>query len=200
MILRIDASSNTQKSVSKEVSNKLSHSMSRAGFGDVIDRILIDTKISFMNQKIIESIFSSEESRTVDQKKLLQISDQLIKELFDADYYVIAFPIYNFGVPAILKAWADFVARARITFKYTDSGPVGLLKNKKAYLVVSSGGIKIGDKNDFATSWMIYFLNFLGVKDVEIIDLGQINFNKEEKISSAYHQIDKICSSFNNKI
>jgi FMN-dependent NADH-azoreductase len=82
---------------------------------------------------------------------------------------VIATPIYNFGVPASLKAWIDQVARARLTFRYTENGPQGLLAGKKAYVLVATGGTEVGSAIDFATPWLKFVLGFLGITDVELI-------------------------------
>ena len=100
-------------------------------------------------------------------------SDALIAEVQAADVLVIGVPVYNFGVPAALKAWIDMIARARETFKYTENGPVGLLTNKKAYLVVASGGTEVGSAIDFATPYMKHVMGFIGITDVTVISAGQ---------------------------
>jgi FMN-dependent NADH-azoreductase len=97
----------------------------------------------------------------------------LIAELEAADTIVIGVPLYNFGIPAALKAWIDLIARARRTFRYTEAGPEGLLKDKKAYLVVASGGVPVGSDYDFATGYLRHVLGFVGITDVTVIDAGQ---------------------------
>ena len=89
-------------------------------------------------------------------------------ELVAADVVVIGTPIYNFSIPASLKAWVDMVARARKTFRYTENGPVGLLSDKKAYIVVASGGVKVGSPADFATPYLRHALSFVGITDVDV--------------------------------
>ena len=86
-----------------------------------------------------------------------------------ADVWVIATPIYNFGVPASLKAWIDQIARARLTFRYTEQGPQGLLQGKKVYILVATGGTEVGSAIDFATPWLKFVLGFLGITDIEVI-------------------------------
>ncbi|MEM9209697.1 MAG: NAD(P)H-dependent oxidoreductase, partial [Pseudomonadota bacterium] len=81
----------------------------------------------------------------------------------------IGAPIYNFGVPAVLKAWVDMIARARLTFQYTDKGPVGLLEGKRAYVVVASGGVSVDSPVDFATPYLRQALRFIGIEDVTVI-------------------------------
>ena len=98
----------------------------------------------------------------------LALSDQLIRELQDADTIVIGAPIYNFGAPASLKAWMDLVARPGVTFRYTPDGPEGLLTGKKAIVTVASGGVPVGSDIDFLSSHLKFFLGFIGITDVEI--------------------------------
>ena len=92
---------------------------------------------------------------------------------------VIGSPIYNFGVPAKLKTWADQVARAGVTFKYTLNGPIGLLENKKAYVAIASGGTRVDSEIDFATPWLRQFLKFIGIDDVKVIFADQLNKDQE---------------------
>jgi len=103
----------------------------------------------------------------------------LVEELKAADTIVIGAPIYNFNIPAALKAWIDLIARARLTFKYGENGPVGLLKNKKAYIVMASGGVPIGSAMDFASGYLQHVLAFVGITDVTIIDASQFDLDKE---------------------
>ena len=107
--------------------------------------------------------------RTAKQSALLELSDTLISELQAADHIVISTPIYNFGAPAALKAWMDLVARPRVTFRYGENGPEGLLTGKKATLVVSSGGVPVGSEVDFLTPHLRFFLGFIGITDVEVL-------------------------------
>jgi len=109
------------------------------------------------------------EMRSEAQRQALAGSDALVAEVMAADVWVIATPIYNFGVPASLKAWIDQIARARLTFRYTDQGPEGLLSGKKVYILTATGGTEVGSAIDFATPWLRFVLNFLGITDVEVI-------------------------------
>jgi len=110
-----------------------------------------------------------------------------------ADVLVIGVPIYNFGIPAALKAWVDMVARARLTFRYTEQGPEGLLRVKRAYLVVASGGTAAGSAVDFATGYLRHVLGFLGIDDVEIIaaDRAQVR-GPADTLNSALARIDAL--------
>ena len=124
--------------------------------------------------------------RSAEQADLAAIADTLIAELQAADTVVIASPIYNFGPPATLKAWADLVARAGTTFRYTANGPEGLLTGKKVYLAIASGGTPVGAEIDFMSRWLTFFLGFLGMTDVEIVAAdGIMGEGGEEKIAAA---------------
>jgi FMN-dependent NADH-azoreductase len=107
--------------------------------------------------------FTPPEERGEAERAALAESDALVAELKAADVLVIGVPIYNFGIPAALKAWVDLVARARVTFRYTEQGPVGLLTGKRAYLAVASGGTPVGSAIDFATGYLRHVLGFLGI-------------------------------------
>ena len=123
-----------------------------------------------MTEDWINANFTDPDERTESQKQTLAHSDQLMEELETADTIIIGLPIYNFGVPAAVKAWIDLIARARRTFKYTETGPEGLLKGKMAYIVVASGGKGMGTEIDFATDYMKFALGFVGIKNVKVID------------------------------
>ena len=105
------------------------------------------------------------EQQTEDHKKMFELSDKLVIELKESDIIIISVPIYNFGPPATLKAWADLAARVKLTFKYSEDGDrIGLLEDKQVYLVITSGGTKIQGDEDYLTPWLIHMLNFLVLK------------------------------------
>ncbi|MBY0343120.1 MAG: NAD(P)H-dependent oxidoreductase [Sphingomonadales bacterium] len=133
--------------------------------------------------------------RSAEQADLAAIADTLIAELQAADTVVIASPIYNFGPPATLKAWADLVARAGTTFRYTANGPEGLLTGKKVYLAIASGGTPVGAEIDFMSRWLTFFLGFLGMTDVEIVAAdGIMGEGGEEKIAAAREAVLKLAA------
>ena len=183
-ILRIDASMRREGSVSRDLTDTLIAQISDADTR-VITRDLLDNPPGFVNETWIGANFTDPAERTDDQKAALAASDALIAEVRAADTLVIGVPLYNFSVPGALKAWIDMIARARETFRYTENGPVGLLEGKKAYLVVTSGGVPVGSDMDFATGYMRHVMGFIGITDVTVIEAGQLNFVAEEKLASA---------------
>lgn len=108
-----------------------------------------------------------------DEKAALALSDSLIAELRAADTIVIGLPLYNFGLPAALKAWIDLVARPQVTFRYGSSGPEGLLTGKRAIVAFASGGVPMGSTADFATPHLHHVLRFLGFEDVTFLDAAE---------------------------
>ncbi|WP_334062609.1 FMN-dependent NADH-azoreductase [Alteromonas genovensis] len=103
------------------------------------------------------------------EDELASLSDTLINELKSSDTVVIAMPMYNFGVPSTFKAWVDRIARAGVTFQYTESGPVGLLENKKIVVVAVRGGIYEGTQKDTQSQYLKDFFGLIGLTDVSFI-------------------------------
>ena len=167
-ILRVDSSMRTEGSVSRNLADKLIERLSDSNT-QITERDLANG-IELINEHLIGSNFTDPSDRSDEQKTSLATSDQLVNELRAADTVVITAPVYNFHVPAALKAWIDMVARARETFRYTEEGPVGLLTGKKVYVVMTSGGTVLGAENDFVSGWLKYILAFMGMTDVTFID------------------------------
>jgi FMN-dependent NADH-azoreductase len=141
-----------------------------------VDRRDLSNGVSVVDEPWINANFTPDEERT---------SDALVAELQSADVIVIGSPIYNFSIPAALKAWIDKIARARLTFRYTENGPEGLLKDKKAYLVIASGGVPVDSPVDFATPYLRHALGFIGITDIEVIAADQLNGHADKSIDAA---------------
>jgi FMN-dependent NADH-azoreductase len=185
-ILYLTASIRGEESVSNRIGSALVERLSSGGDTSVTTRNLAANDLPFVSAERFAANLTSAAERTPEQAQLAAIADTLIGELQAADTIVIASPVYNFGVPATLKAWADLVARAGTTFKYTPEGPVGLLTGKKAYLAIASGGTPVGSQIDFMSSWLTFFLGFLGIKEVEGIAAdGIMGADGEAKIDAA---------------
>ena len=167
-ILEISSSGRHEGSVTRALSENLIAELGSLHDATNIVRRDVGTKMPFVDQNWIEANFTPDESRTQEHRDALAYSSELVEELKSADAVVIGVPVYNFSIPASLKAWIDMVARARLTFRYTENGPVGLLEGKKVYLVVASGGVPVGSPMDFATPYLRHVLSFLGITDVEV--------------------------------
>ncbi len=192
-ILHIDASARQAGSVSRELSQHLVDALSDAET-QVTKREIGLTPLPLISETWVGANFTPEENRSDSQKQALELSDTLIDELEAAETLVLGVPIYNFGVPAAFKAWVDLIARARKTFKYTESGPVGLLEGKKAYVVIASGGTQSGSEIDFATPYVRHVLGFVGIHDVTIIAADQLMSTGDEKLNTARAQIAEVAA------
>lgn len=190
-ILRIDASMRKNGSYSRALSERLIAQLKNKTPQNVKVRDLADG-IPFVDEAWIEANLTDIAERTAEQRSVLACSDALISELKSADTLVIGLPIYNFNVPAAFKAWIDQVARAKVTFRYGDNGPEGLLQNKKAYVILSSGGTQLGSDLDFVSDYIHHILGFLGIKDVTIIDSSGIGRDEKKVIANTQAIIDDI--------
>lgn len=184
-ILRVDASARKAGSSSRALTDAL---IARLAPDEIVTRDLTEV-LPFVTEDWVGANFTDESERTDAQKAELALSDSLVDELVAADTLVIGTPIYNFAVPAALKAWIDLIARARKTFHYTANGPEGLLTGKKAYILVASGGTAIGSEIDYATGYLRHVLGFIGITDVTFIAADQQMMKGEEAMQSAMQEI-----------
>ncbi|MCA2017869.1 FMN-dependent NADH-azoreductase [Vibrio tritonius] len=130
-----------------------------------------------------------------DQQAIVDLSNSLIEELKAADTVVIAAPMYNFTIPTQLKNWFDLIARAGVTFKYTENGVQGLIEGKKAVVITTRGGIHKDAPQDIVTSYLKTILGFIGVTDVEFAYAEALNMgdeNKEKGLDTAKQQLNSI--------
>ncbi len=192
-VLHIDASARSTGSATRNLSARLVANI-RAKSGAVeVKRRDLAAGVPFVDETFVAAINTPPEKRTAAQKKSLEVSDALVAELQWADTVVIGVPVYNFAVPAAFKAWIDQVARAGVTFRYTENGPIGLLEGKKAYVAMASGGTKFGSEIDFASGWVRHILGFIGIGDVEFVGAGQIMMDGEA-VARAEDEADRVAA------
>lgn len=155
---------------------------------DVVVRDLSRNPLPHLTAERFQAFLAKPESRSGGQRAIVAESDALIDELRAADTIVLGLPMYNFGIPSQLKAYFDHVARAGVTFRYTEKGPVGLLTGKKAYVFAARGGLYAGTPRDTATAYVREFLGFLGITDVEFVyaeGLAISDASKQASLSKA---------------
>lgn len=164
----------------------------------VTRRNFADTPIPHLTAEVFNATLTPADDRTGDQKEAAKLADTLIEELLEADVIVIGLPMYNFNVPSMLKAWFDHVARAGTTFKYTESGPVGLLDNaKKVYVFAARGGVYEGTDNDVQTPYVKQFLGLLNITDIEFVYAEGLNLgedSKNEALESAARRLERMAA------
>lgn len=165
-VLHINASARHEESVSRIKSAEL---VAAQNATTVVTRDLADG-LPFLDPIWVQSTFMAPEERDAAQAQALELSDTLVAELQNADTIVIGTAMYNFSIPAVLKAWIDQISRAGVTFAYTENGPKGLLTGKKAIITIASGGTQLGSDYDFASDYLRFALGFAGITDVTILD------------------------------
>ena len=190
-IYQIDSSARKEGSTSRALAKKLLNKIKKPD-DEVVYRDL-DDEMVFVSGLTESGMKIEEKDQTEHHKKMFELSDKLVRELKESDVIIISAPIYNYGPPATLKAWSDLVARIGETFKFKENGRrEGLLRNKRAYLVITSGGTKLNSKEDFLTPWLKFILNFFGIEKVDIISADQMALDYEKSIRDAETQISNI--------
>lgn len=169
-VLRIDASARHDGSESRALTQRI---LDRLAPDEVINRDLA-ASLPAIDAEWLNANWTPEDQRSDAQRETLALSDTLIQEVKSADTIVIGAPIYNFGIPATLKTWVDQIARAGITFKYSESGPQGLMTGKRAIIAITSGGTQVGSDIDFASGYLRHVLGFVGITDVQFVAADQM--------------------------
>ena len=190
-IYQIDSSARKEGSTSRSLAKKLLEKIKKPD-DEVIYRDLNDEMV-FVSGLTESGMNIDEKDQNENHKKMFKLSDQLVKELKESDVIIISAPIYNYGPPATLKAWSDLAARIGETFRFKPNGRrEGLLKNKRAYLVITSGGTKLNSNEDFLTPWLKFILNFFGIDKIDIICADQMALDYEKSIREAEKQINNL--------
>lgn len=190
-VWHIDSSARNEQSHSKRITQQFIDNLSQKASIES-DSLNVAAGLPFLTDAMIGSYFTPDEQRTAEQKSAITVSNDIVKSAKDADVWVIGVPIYNFSMPASFKAFIDLLCRAKETFTYTETGPVGLLENKQVFVVVASGGTEIGSDVDFLTPWLKHCLGFIGVENVHFIHADKYSPEKEEAIAQ---QIEAMTNS-----
>ena len=194
-LLHIDSSPLYGRSVSRELTGAfVSQWKASHPDGKIVDRDLNATAISPINADWVGAVYTPEEARTPEQKKLLTLSDTLLAELDQADEYVIGVPMHNFGVPSVLKLWIDQIARVGKTFSYVDGVPKGLIAGKKATFIIATGGVYDAQTQmasfNFVEPYLRSVFGFLGVTDATFLTAGgtaALNYGQDRNVFLAPH-------------
>ena len=169
-ILQINSSARSQGSESTRLADSIVAKLSNSAANvSLTRRDFASAPHPTLDEATLQALFTPAEQRTVEQSARVALDDALIAQAQAADVIVIGAPMYNFGITVQLKSWFDAIARAGVTFKYTEQGPVGLLAGKKVYVALSRGGMHKGAASDTQLPHLTTFLNFLGLTDVTYV-------------------------------
>jgi FMN-dependent NADH-azoreductase len=181
-LLQINSSMFAENGQSTRLANSFVAKWRAANPGaTVVVRDVATEAVPHLNAQRIGAFMTKQEERTAEQKAVVDFSDALIDEIKNADVIVFGLPMYNFAIPSELKAYLDHIARAGVTFRYTETGPVGMLENKKVYVFAARGGIYAGTTKDTQTPYIRNFLGFIGITDVEFTYAEGLNMGEEIK-------------------
>ncbi|MEY4909526.1 MAG: FMN-dependent NADH-azoreductase AzoR [Pseudomonadota bacterium] len=169
-ILQINASARRDGANSTRVANQVTARLQAANPGATLTlRDLAVTPHPLLDEAALGALFTPADARSPEQAARVALDDVLIAEIQAHDTLVLGVPMYNFGVPVQLKSWIDAIARAGVTFRYTASGPEGLLKGKTVYVALARGGLYRDTPNDSQVPYLKSVLGFLGLTDVRFI-------------------------------
>lgn len=194
-LLHIDSSPLYDRSVSRELTGAFVTQWNTSHpNGKVVDRDLNSTQIPPISADWVGAVYTAEEARTPEQKKLLALSDGLIAELEQADEYVIGVPMHNFGVPSVLKLWIDQISRVGKTFSYAGGVPKGLIIGKKATFIIATGGIYDAQTQmaslNFVEPYLRSLFGFLGLTEATFLTAGgtmALNHGQDRDVFLAPH-------------
>ena len=179
-ILQINASIRGDDAHSTRVADTIVNRLQTTNPGAVVvKRDLGSDPHPALDAIALGALFAQADQRTPEQAARVAIDDALIAQVQAADAIVLGVPMYNFGIPVQLKSWLDAIARAGVTFRYTENGPEGLLKGKKAYIAFARGGKYRGTEADTQAPYLKTILGFLGITDVHFIFAEGLNMGPE---------------------
>ena len=188
-ILVVNSSLNSEAgNSSKLVANYLDKLVGKDVKLDLLD--LNEAQLPHLTQQEMAAWMTSPEERTQAQTELAAISDALLSRLEEADEVVIGLPMYNLGVPSTFKAWIDRLARAGKSFKYTETGPVGLIADKPVTVLAARGGVYAGTDYDTQTPYIRHIFGLMGITSVNFVYAEGLNMGEEaaEKAFSAANE------------
>lgn len=192
-ILRIDSSIKGAESVSRQLTDRIIARLSAAHPGaEIVTRDLAQLPPPAISGNWLGAVYTPAEARDAEQQEAAKLTGEMIAELKAADVVVIGLPVYNFAVPAPLKAWLDHLAVKGETFHYTEEGPVGLVEGTRAIIAMSSDGTEQGSAIDFATPYLRHMLTFFGITEIDVIAADRLAFDREAGLKAANDAVEAL--------
>ncbi|MEX3899935.1 FMN-dependent NADH-azoreductase [Paraburkholderia sp. BR10954] len=172
-ILHINSSIRSTGSVSRQLSSEFVSKWKVANPRDiVIERDLAQDPVPHLTEQMMGVFFTPADQRSPEQTRTVELADALVEELLRADVIVLGAPMYNFSISSALKAWIDHVTRVGVTFNYTETGAVGLVRDKKVYVFTASGGVYSegpAQSMNFQETYLRVILGFIGLTDITVV-------------------------------
>lgn len=197
-VLRLDTSLFGAGGASSQLNDALIEKLrARHGAVEVVRRDLAAAPLPYFDAPAVAALATEPAARDAGQRELAALAERLLKEVREADILVIAAPMYNFSVPSTLKTWMDWLARAGVTFRYTEHGPEGLLGGRKVFVTSSRGGLHRDSPSDAIVPLLRSYFALLGMEDVEVIYAEGLNMGGEQRekgLAAAREQIDNLAA------
>lgn len=190
-VLRIDSSARREDSVSRAIGDEVIRRLKDRHVGMDVVNLDLAAGMAHIDGDWVAANFTPEDARSAVQRERLATSDEAVAALKETDAIVLTVPVYNFSVPSVLKAWIDHVCRAGLTFRYTETGPQGLLADRPVYLVMASGGVPFGSPVDFASGYLQQVFRFIGIEDVRLIGAERVAADAEAARQTALAALDR---------
>ncbi|MFD1882641.1 FMN-dependent NADH-azoreductase [Paracoccus pacificus] len=193
-ILQIDSAITAENSVSRKLTSDIVAKLKLANSNAEVTYRDLNQGVPAIDTEWFQAVRLAPTNPTPDQQKLIDVSNAYLKEVQDADVLVIGSPIYNFAIPAQLKNWLDQIARAGLSFRYTEAGPEGLLKGKRAIIAYSAAGTPLGSDLDFASGYLRHMLGFFGITNVEFVAADRLAFDRDAGLARAQDALELLAA------
>lgn len=193
-ILHIDSAITGETSVSRKLTHEIVAKLSAANPGAQVAYRDLNKGVPAIDTDWFRAVRMTPAHPTPDQQKLIDVSDAYLAEVKAADVLVIGVPVYNFNITSQLKNWFDQIARAGLSFRYTEAGPEGLLKGKRAIIAYTAAGTPLGSDLDFASGYLRHMLGFLGITDIEFVAADRLAMDREAGLARAADALEKLAA------
>jgi len=190
-ILRVDSSVQREHSITRKLGDEVVRRLLREHPEATLTVRDLADPIDLIDADWVHANLTDPAERHEQQRAVLADSDRLVEELDAADVVVLTAPVYNFSVPAALKAWIDMICRARLSFRYTESAPQGMLRDRPVYLVMASGGMPFGSAVDFASGYLRHIFVFIGIQDVRMVQAERTGSGVKASERAALDMMDQ---------
>lgn len=193
-ILHLDSAITGEASVSRSLTRQIVDKLSAANPGAQVAYRDLNDGVPAIDTDWFRAVRMTPANPTPEQQKLIDVSDAYLSEVQAADVLVIGAPVYNFAITAQLKNWFDQIARAGLSFRYTETGPEGLLKGKRAIIAYTAAGTPLGSDLDFASGYLRHMLGFLGITEIEFVAADRLAIDREAGMARAADALEQLAA------